>query len=402
MERATELLLSFVVNAAWQASVIAVAGLAVSRLVRGRPRVHALALTLVACVAAPALTLLPRQALPRATAIAIAAPQVAPRGAGVMGGLYLAGLLYVSARLALAAIRARRIAASSTEIHDRLRLSSAIGSPITIGRTVFLPPAVAGDSSLLAAALAHERAHVRHHDYFVHVALECLALPLYFHPLVALVRRALAEARELACDDEAASAFGAKEYAAALVRIASLAAPPRAAMAMSMTRTAIERRLAALLHRPAQPRRRAAILLIALPVVVAAACTRVNVSPAIAHATLCGRWSLVKMSPGRYDAFVQTIEQGPTRIAVRQHRVKDGRTLDLQWSVVADGVTRPVGGIRATVGSATWKDGSLHVRMTGPGAHRESAQAFIRDGRLICDGESERGRYHAEFERIDP
>ena len=76
-------------------------------------------------------------------------------------------------------------------------------------------------------------------------------------------------------------------------------------------------------------------------------------------------------------------------------------TQHLRWSVITDGVTRRLPEFRSA-GAAAWEDGKLELRMIGPGSHRETAVAFIRDGRLIVDGQTERGAYHSEFRRIDP
>jgi beta-lactamase regulating signal transducer with metallopeptidase domain len=400
-------LLGFLANGAWQAAIVGGLGLLFGRQLRpARLRFQFLAVTLAVAAAAPLLSLLPRQARPAAAAIA--APRVQPAGATIVVALYAAGLLVAALRFARGAARARRIVASSRAFDGDLRLSPLIDSPITIGRTIVLPPSLLGDAPLLSAALAHERAHVRRNDYALHVALECLALPLYFHPIVILLRRAIAEAREVACDEEAAAQCGAGEYAAALVRIVSLAAR-NAGVSVSMAATPIERRVAALLRGERHRLRRPMMAALALPFVAAVACSRVDVAPAVEQATLCGRWSLVKeasdyhaVQPRGYDAFTQTIEQGPARIAVRQRRVVAGRALDIAWAVVTDGRPRTFGANPNQRGTATWRDGRLTLAMTGPGKHWEKATAFVRGGRLVCDGETSRGRYHAEFQRVDP
>jgi hypothetical protein len=391
-------LFAFVVNAVWQSTLIAALGLATARLLPGaRQRFELLALTLAAAVAAPLLTLAP-QAAPAGV---IDLAPVQSQGGGTIAFAYLAGLAFFTLRFLAKALRARRLLAAAIPFRGRMRLSSAIEGPVTIGRTVLLPSRIAADRTLLRAALAHEHAHVRRNDYLLHVALELLALPLYFHPLAALLRRAIAEAREMACDEAAAARRGRKAYAEALVRLACGAvgfSPP--ALRISMAETSIERRVAALLTGDGglKARRHTRTVLI-LPLIVGAACTRFNAAPA----TLCGSWALVaEASNIKYDAFTTTIEQGPTRVAVRQQRTARGRTTVVAWKVITDGVVRPIDGIPNKRGSATWKDGKLHLQLAGPGAHRETATAFIRDGRLVCDTETERARYHAEFRRIDP
>src|SRR6185436_13805820 len=127
------------------------------------------------------------------------------RAADVVAWLYTAGLVWAGARLLMAALHARRLAAASIPFRGRMRLSPLVDGPVTIGRTVLLPPFLTGDRRLLAAAAAHEHAHVRRHDSLLHAGLEVVALPLYFHPMVRMLRRAIGEAREMACDEQAAA-----------------------------------------------------------------------------------------------------------------------------------------------------------------------------------------------------
>ena len=106
------------------------------------------------------------------------------------------------------------------------------------------------------------------------------------------------------------------------------------------------------------------------------------------------------MQPRLLDAMTQTIEQGPTKVVVHQQRTTRGRTHRLTWQVITDGVERPIGRAR---GKATWRDGKLLLQFVGPGKQHEIATAFIRDdGRLVCDGVTDRLRYHSEFRRVDP
>jgi BlaR1 peptidase M56 len=401
----SEFVLRFIANAAWQASLLAAAALLFTKGLPPRRRAQVLASTLALCVVAPLAT--SRARADGGVVPAIAAPPIRPNVAAGAGALYAIGLIAAAVRLGRSMQKARRIAAASETVADGVRVSPIIETPVTIGRTIYLSPRIAADERLRAAALAHEEAHVHHHDYAMHVALELLSLPLYFHPLVHRLRRAVGEAREIACDEEAAARFGARDYAGQLVRIARLCAPDAAALGMAST--AIERRVVALLRGPA-PRRAAASWRIALIAVLAAACTRFDAAPAVERATLCGNWRLIRsasrfvaMQPPRFELFTQSIDQGPTRVAVRQHRVANGRAHDVTWTVVLDGKRRPVAGAPNTNATAQWRDGVLFLAVNGPGNHRETSTASVRAGRLICEGKTERGgRYHTEFERMDP
>src|ERR1700682_5167267 len=179
-----EALFAFVVNAAWQSALIPGMGLLRARFVStARQRFELLALTIVAAAASPALTLIPRRA-PVSVAAVLNLPRFETRVVDAITLVYLVGLTFVAFRIAVAVLRAWRIAASSVPFRGRMRVSRVIDGPVTIGRTVFFPPNVARDRNLRAAAVAHEHAHVRRNDYVVHLALELIALPLYFHPMI--------------------------------------------------------------------------------------------------------------------------------------------------------------------------------------------------------------------------
>lgn len=398
-------LFSFVVNAAWQAALTGGLGMLVARLLRSpRQRFELLALALVVSVVAPALTLIPRGASGGATEL----PAVQTHVADAVAWLYALGFAIAAVRLLVAALHARRLAVGSIPFRGRIRLSPMVDGPVTIGRTVLVPPFVIGDRRLLAAAAAHEHAHVRRNDSLLQIGLEVLALPLYFHPMVYRVRRAISDAREMACDEEAAARRGRREYAEALVQLASLAAQRRTALAIGMAEASVERRVRALLTSNAAPGARRAAPLVVL-FAAAAACSRVDVAPAVQQAPLGGRWTLIAeasdlraVRAAGYERFTQTIDQKPDRVSVHQQRTAGGRMQEVTWSVITDGVTRPVDGMPGKRGSALWRNGKLELQLAGPGAHRENAAAFLRGGRLVCEGKTERAAYHAEFRRVTP
>ncbi len=110
----------------------------------------------------------------------------------------------------------------------RLAEHPAIAGPLTLGifrRTVLLPTGwvTSLPQEDLAAALAHEFAHMQRRDFARNLLYELLALPVAYHPVLWLTRSRLAESRELLCDDLAAAAVdGKKKYAHSLLRLASL------------------------------------------------------------------------------------------------------------------------------------------------------------------------------------
>jgi TonB family protein len=88
----------------------------------------------------------------------------------------------------------------------------------------------------IAAALAHECAHIRRRDFAKNLIYECVAAAVAYHPACWLMRRRIAETRELVCDEMAAGAAGGRaEYAASLLRLAtSMAVPSQASQAIGV------------------------------------------------------------------------------------------------------------------------------------------------------------------------
>jgi TonB family protein len=79
------------------------------------------------------------------------------------------------------------------------------------------------------AALAHECAHMVRWDFAKNLFYECVAATVSYHPASWLMRRRIAETRELVCDEQAADAMGNRpEYAASLLRLATAMAGPAA------------------------------------------------------------------------------------------------------------------------------------------------------------------------------
>ena len=117
---------------------------------------------------------------------------------------------------------------SAFGVHAELAVSQEIVSPMTIGivrRMLLLPSDMLSTVAQedLAAALAHEFAHMRRHDFAWNLVYQFLSLPIAFHPMLALTRMRLVESREMVCDALAADAVaGRQRYARSLLRLASL------------------------------------------------------------------------------------------------------------------------------------------------------------------------------------
>src|SRR3954471_8666566 len=119
MDRLAEAGEAVVVNAAWQSAVIASIGIGAARLLRRAParlRFLLVALTLVAAIAAPVMTLVPRRqtattrvvATPKGTGDIVAVqqeplaairPSLNRHAAEIVTLIYVAGLLLAAARL---------------------------------------------------------------------------------------------------------------------------------------------------------------------------------------------------------------------------------------------------------------------------------------------------------------
>jgi TonB family protein len=98
---------------------------------------------------------------------------------------------------------------------------------VTVGvlrRIVIFPAGFVeqADATELAAAIAHECAHMRRRDFAKNLLYEALLLPVAWHPAAWLTRARVAESREIVCDAMAAGAMdGRQVYARALLRLAS-------------------------------------------------------------------------------------------------------------------------------------------------------------------------------------
>jgi beta-lactamase regulating signal transducer with metallopeptidase domain len=276
MENITELVVSFMMNAAWQAIIIAVAAFGCARALRRAPARYQHLLwvaALVLIVAVPILTIerRPRSTLtgafpssesylenPRATAsdrilsmgrlatieqrrLHLALPVTV-----FLAACYAALVLYRSARFFvvwLAATKLRNAAFSgeipaalarvSGQCHAALGLKSVpilvsgkVDAPITLGvarPVVILPVALLETESpeILLTIIGHEMAHIKRRDFLFNIAYELLCLPVALHPATMLVRRYIAQSRELACDEMVTDRLlNPSAYARALLEVA--------------------------------------------------------------------------------------------------------------------------------------------------------------------------------------
>jgi bla regulator protein blaR1 len=119
-------------------------------------------------------------------------------------------------------LRAAVIASSA-----RVRVPAAIGSRSPI---ITLPEGLLAEFSIdeWTAVLGHEMAHIQRHDFGRNLCYEFLSLPLSFHPAAAFVKRRIAISREQACDDLVVSRLMPPlAYARSLVKVAGLISEDR-------------------------------------------------------------------------------------------------------------------------------------------------------------------------------
>ena len=260
METISRTLLTFLLNALWQAPLVwTIAALACSAMPNGPAR-HRHAVWVAALFAAfllPAVsvraphpsaarTLVPPAALfsapsaplasPAAPAVRRAPSPTASRAAGIwfsrdwallLLGAYALWVTFRVAQFARALWRAWQIrhdaapgapsadvekvmarCAATFRLRDaKLLVSGAIAGPVALHRTIVLPAALFDEISgdVLTTAIGHEMAHLARRDFALKLLYETLYLPLSFHPAAIFIHRGIENSREMACDELVAS-----------------------------------------------------------------------------------------------------------------------------------------------------------------------------------------------------
>lgn len=284
MERSSQLLLTFLLNASWQILLITAVGALCAWLLRSaaarwRHVVWVAVLVLSFCL--PALTALrlsgPAAELTPGTVAgssrvdsSLSAPPE-PIGppeslsgwlnktkllipldsdvATVLVVLYLLFLSYRAVRLSSAWVKTKSIVRNSYAMAlpervlrtidscqkavgirpCRVLCSASLAVPITVGGRnpiVILPEHLLeeSDTDVLTSAVGHELFHIVRRDYVFNLFYELIYLPLSFHPAAALVRRRIRQTRELRCDELVAGCLlDAQVYARSLVHLAGSA-----------------------------------------------------------------------------------------------------------------------------------------------------------------------------------
>jgi len=184
------------VDAALKSTVVVGLGWGAAGLARRGSAAHRHAIWAATFAALP---LLPVAATLRGPEVALDLPWLLPLWA-------LGSLFFVAPLLrGLWALRTLRRSARPHPGVPGVLHTDQLSSPVTWGLfrpVIVLPEAAARwPEAYRAAALAHERAHVRRHDWAVHIATWAICTLFWFHPGVWWARRALAREAEHAADD---------------------------------------------------------------------------------------------------------------------------------------------------------------------------------------------------------
>src|SRR5262249_49766791 len=144
---------------------------------------------------------------------------------GLLGAVWIGGIVFGLARLLHGIGKTRRLIAASQPVTDAqvlaiveqsrrrlglpracaLSLSPAVSRPVVGGvlfPRILVPPALLRSESRddLRVALLHECGHIRRHDMAFEVLQQLVGAAYWFHPLVHVMNRALRRLREELCD----------------------------------------------------------------------------------------------------------------------------------------------------------------------------------------------------------
>jgi hypothetical protein len=253
-------MLEIVVRAAIGTQILALAvqlGLWTLRVRQPKLMLSAWIAVLIASLAMPAILL--AMSSSDAGAVPASEPHWMLVGSKWPAGIYLSVsvllLLRLMWRLALSLrmLRATRPVAADWAIGGKLRTSTWIGAPVTVGRHVLLPAeCVNWDARRRCAILAHRAAQVARGDFHVQLLSQLHRSVFWFSPLSWWLHNRLIALSELASDDAAIAALGDRpSYAAILRDVARL--PGISFMGVRMARAATIRRRIARLMTDDQP-----------------------------------------------------------------------------------------------------------------------------------------------------
>lgn len=173
-----------------------------------------------------------------------------------------------------------------SELHAglRVRSSTRVPSPLTIGSAILLPADYeTWDKEKLRIVLAHERSHIRQGDFYLQVLAGLYAALVWFSPLGWWLKRELADLAE-AISDRAGIEEAQSRVSYAQILLEFAAAPRPAALGVAMARSgSLTRRIERLLNDHAfrqsfagGPRALVAVVLVPMALFAATALVRVQ------------------------------------------------------------------------------------------------------------------------------
>jgi beta-lactamase regulating signal transducer with metallopeptidase domain len=137
------------------------------------------------------------------------------------------------------------------------------------------------ESTELESLLRHECAHVSRADNAFAIVESAIVAAFWFHPLIWVAQRAIASAREQACDETAASTPDALDtYLSALSKICSAALSPRTAGVSCMASAHLKERLDHLMRYDSHRSLSHRLVLILAAIVVAGVTLASDIKPA--------------------------------------------------------------------------------------------------------------------------
>ncbi|MGH8328496.1 MAG: M56 family metallopeptidase, partial [Steroidobacteraceae bacterium] len=195
--------------------------------------------------------------------------------------IYLVPAVLLMLRFVWGWTRMRRIRCEAQPVHAPwaagldVRASASVSSPVTFGKSILLPAEFATWSAMkLAAAVAHERAHVIHRDCYVLWLARLARCAYWFNPLAWWIARRLGVLAERTSDEAAVECLGSRtDYAELLLQFQ---ASRQSALAVAIVRSSLSSRIERILSgdtlSPALNRWQLALVLTAiLPAVALAA-----------------------------------------------------------------------------------------------------------------------------------
>jgi uncharacterized protein (TIGR03435 family) len=299
-------LMVYIVNSVWQIPLLAACTAALLRIVAradGKAQFHLWVGCLVICIALPALSSM--SPLPQLTVypselkvaptqsetkqvveaespmLTYAAKVTQPAREEGLGQfllcLYALSLLVGTFRflwkLKLTrdiVIRVSRLTLSPSAANSLLRAATALGiAPVEVysSPSVRCPAAVRWPRPMLivpadfsrvpendaVAAIAHELAHIRRHDFEVNLVYEVLSVFAFYHPAMHWIKRRIADTREVVCDAIAADVTtGRTAYARSLLNFAKTVSKPATEDLLLgvLSSTTLEKRITKLIDVP--------------------------------------------------------------------------------------------------------------------------------------------------------